>query len=362
MKSNAKKKIRKSSILKRKKEDIGLSPYAVVFRGERKIEQSVIRIMQFNNEQLDEFELNDISKDILNPDLMTWMHVSGIHDVEQLRNLASKYEIPDYILSSVLDPSIRPKYEPFDQGIFITLKLLTGQEKNDFVQIENLSIIIKNNLLISFREDMGQVFDPIRERIRKFNNKIRSSGSDYLAFALIDVVFDNYVYALGNIGEKIEVLDEALTLDLKKEILEMINSYKREISLIRKNILPARDMIQNLLKSDSELLHLHNKVHFRELLNNIHDANELTDSYREILFDQMTIYHTTVSARLNEIMRTLTLFSVIFIPLTFIAGIYGMNFENMPELQLQNGYYLSLALMLIVAVGMLIYFLQKKWF
>ncbi len=362
MKSAEKKKLRKATVLKKKKEDIGLSPYAVVFRGEQKIEKSLIRVMQFNNEQLEEFELVDITPNIIRPDMLNWLHVSGIHDVEQLHKLCASFEIPDYILSSVLDPAIRPKIEMFENGIFITLKLLTGMDRNDFVQLENLSLLLKDNLLISFREDVGQVFDPIRERIRKFNNKIRSAGSDYLSFALIDVVFDNYVYVLGNIGEKIEVLDEALTLDLKKENLEMINAYKREVSFIRKNVLPAREMIQNLLKSDSNLLHAPNKIHFRELHNNIHEAIELTENYREILFDQMNIYHTSVSARLNEIMRTLTLFSVIFIPLTFIAGIYGMNFEYMPELHLRNGYFISLAVMFVVAVGMLIYFLRKKWF
>jgi magnesium transporter len=252
--------------------------------------------------------------------------------------------------------------ELYDDGLFVTLKLLQYNEKTDQVSVENLSLIITDNTLISFREEAGPVFEPVRERIRKYNNKIRNSGSDYLAFALLDVVVDSYIYILGILGEKVETLDEKMTLHPGKELLDEINLLKREVNFLRKSILPAREMILSLAKSDAEFIHDTNRLHFRELQYNINEASDLSDSYREILFDQMSIYHTIVSTKLNDIMRTLTVFSVVFIPLTFIVGVYGTNFDNLPELHWHYGYFIMWGVMLLIAVAMMIYFWRKKWF
>lgn len=364
MKTKQKINLRSTSQFRRKREEIGLSPYAVVFRGEKKTEKAFFKVMQFNNEILDEFELqsaSDLSR-LSVANRFNWLHVSGIHDVDRLRELAAEFKIPDNILSNILDPNIRPKLEYFKGGLLVCIKLMYKKDGQVELINENLSLLVLENTLISFREDIWQVFEPVRERIRKFNNKIRSSGTDYLAFALLDVVLDNYIFVLSNLGEKIEQLDDDMTIDPRKELLDRINVYKREINFMRKSILPAREMILSLNKSDSELLHEENKSHFRELQNNIHEAMELSESFREILFDQMSIYHTIVSTKLNDIMRTLTVFSVIFIPLTFVAGVYGMNFDFMPELHWKYGYFISLAVMLVLAIFMLIYFLRKKWF
>lgn len=354
----------KSKTLRKKKEEIGLSPYALIFRGEQKIENTLINAMDFDPDAVREFEITQASqlKMLRENDSLSWIFVNGIHDTTRLEEIARTYEIPNNILSDILNPSLRPKLEIFDQGIFITLKLMQYQEKTDQVSIENLSLIITRNTLISFREEAGPVFEPVRERIRKYNNKIRTSGSDYLAFALLDVVVDNYIYIMGILGEKIENLDEKMTIDPRKELLEEINIFKREINFLRKSILPAKEMILSLVKSDSDLISDNNRLHFRELQYNINEAAELSDSYREILFDQISIYHTIVSSRLNDIMRTLTIFSVIFIPLTFIAGVYGTNFDFLPELHWQYGYFMMWGVMLLIAVVMLIFFRRRKWF
>jgi magnesium transporter len=353
-----------SRYIEKKKEDIGLSPYALVFRGQKKTQNIILRAMDFNLEDVSETEIKSTDELLaLNKsDKLSWLNIDGLDNVDLMENLAHIYKIDNNILSDVMNPSARPKMQEFDNGIFVTIKMVQYNEKDDLLTVENLSIIIADNILISFQEQPGIVFEPIRERIRRHKNKIRTSGSDYLAFALLDVVVDNYIYIIGLLGEKIENLEEDMTNDPKKEILDDINAFKRELNFLRKNIKPAKEMILNLTKLDSEFIHDENTVHFRELQDNINEASELTDSYREILYDQLSIYHSSMSTKLNEIMRVLTIISVIFIPITFIVGVYGTNFINVPELHWQHGYYIMWAVMLFTTLGMLWFFKRKKWF
>ena len=290
------------------------------------------------------------------------INIDGLDNIDLMENLAHIYKIDNNILSDVMNPSARPKMQEFDKGVFVAVKMVQYNEKEDILTVENLSIIIAGNILISFQEQPGIVFELIRERIRRHKNKIRTSGSDYLAFALLDVVVDNYIYIIRLLGEKIESLEEHMTNDPKKELLDDINAFKRELNFLRKNIKPAKEMILNLTKLDSEFIHDENTVHFRELQDNINEASELTDSYREILYDKLSIYHSSMSTKLNEIMRVLTIISVIFIPITFIVGVYGTNFINVPELHWQHGYYIMWAVMLFTTLGMLWFFKRKKWF
>jgi magnesium transporter len=200
-----------------------------------------------------------------------------------------------------------------------------------------------------------------RERIRKQKKRIRNGGTDYLTFALLDIVIDNYLYVISLLGEKIETLEENLLLNPTKNVIKEINNYKRELNFLRKSIKPAKEMIFSLAKMESEFITESTYVHFKELQDNISQANESSDSYREILSDQLNIYHTTISAKLNDIMKFLTVFSVVFIPLTFIAGIYGTNFDHLPELHFKYSYFIMLGIMFIVAISMLLYFKTKKW-
>ena len=353
-----------SRYIEKKKEDIGLSPYALVFRGQKKTRKILLRAMDFNLEDVTETEIKTTDELLaLNKsDKLSWLNIDGLDNIDLMENLARIYKIDNNILSDVMNPSARPKMQEFDNGIFVTIKMVQYNEEDDLLTVENLSIIIADNILISFQEQPGIVFEPIRERIRRHKNKIRTSGSDYLAFALLDVVVDNYIYIIGLLGEKIESLEEDMTNDPKKEILDDINAFKKELNFLRKNIKPAKEMILNLTKLDSEFIQDENTVHFRELQDNINEASELTDSYREILYDQLSIYHSSMSTKLNEIMRVLTIISVIFIPITFIVGVYGTNFINVPELHWQHGYYIMWVVMLFTTLGMLWFFKRKKWF
>lgn len=366
MKADRKFKIRVKTpgILHKKKEDIGLSPYAVVFRGQQRTEKTVMNVMDFDLDEVREYSITDASEmdAVRKSKNLSWINVNGIHDTEFLKTLAARFDVPNNILSDVLNPSIRSKVEIFDQGILITLKMIRYQDKSEELIINNLSLILTETTLLSFQEESAGVFEPVRERIRKYNNKIRTSGTDYLAFAMLDVVVDHYIYIMGILAEKIENVDDKLTYQPGKELLEEINVYKREINILRKNILPAKEMIFSLMKMDDDLLSPDNRLHYRELQENIKEATELTDTYREILFDQMSIYHTIVSSKLNDIMRTLTIYSVLFIPLTFIVGVYGTNFDFLPEIHWQYGYYAMWAFMILLSILMLFYFKWKKWF
>jgi len=224
------------------------------------------------------------------------------------------------IISDVMNPSLRPKVQEFDNGIFVTIKMLQYNESKNELSVENLSLIIIDHILISFQEQQADAFDPIRERIRKHKNKIRTSGSDYLAFALLDVVVDNYIYIIGLLGDKIENLEERMTNDPNKSLLEEINIFKGEMNFLRKNIKPAKEMILTLAKMETELIHSENRLHYKELQDNINEATELSDSYREILYDQITMYHTMMSTKLNDIMRTLTVFQSFSFPSLLLSA------------------------------------------
>lgn len=239
--------------------------------------------------------------------------------------------------------------------------MLQQDEETNKISVENLSLIITETVLLSFQEKKGDVFEPVRERIRNQRKRIRNSGTDYLAFALLDIVVDNYIYIIGVLGEKIETLEETLLQEPRKSVIDEIYTYKRELNFLRKRITPAKEMILSLSKMESELIDESTHVHFKELLDNIHQATDSSDTYREILSDQLNIYHTTISSKLNDVMKFLTIFSVIFIPLTFIAGIYGTNFEVVPELKYEYSYFIMWGVMIIVAIGMLMYFRKRNW-
>ena len=353
-----------SRYIKKKKEEIGLSPYALVFRGQKKTDKILLRAIDFDLEDVQELEIT-VPEQLLSlkkSKKLTWLNIDGLDNVTLMENLAKVFKIENNVLSDVMNPEARPKVQEIENGIFVTIKILKYNDKTDDLTAENLSLIFTDNTLISFQEQPDLVFEPIRERIRKHKNKIRTAGTDYLAFALLDVVVDNYIYIIGLLGEKIESLEDDMTADPKKELLESINAYKRELNFLRKNIKPAKEMILNLTKIESEYIHEENHIHFKELQDNINEASELSDSYREILYDQLNIYHSSMSTRLNDIMRVLTIISVIFIPITFIVGVYGTNFENLPEIHWRYGYYVMWGIMLLTILGMIWYFKRKKWF
>ena len=350
--------------IKKHKQEIGISPDEFLFRGEKKIDQVMLRIIDFDANNLKEDVIKSVN-DVLKyqeKNSVTWFNIDGLHNTALMEEIADGFHMDKLILAEVMNTQARPRVQEYDNCISLSIKMLQLDEASDKISVENLSLIITKSVLISFQEKKGDVFEPVRERIRKQKRRIRNAGTDYLAFALLDIVIDNYIYIISYLGEKIETLEEDLLLDPKKSFIEEINVYKRELNFLRKSIKPAKEMILALSKMESELINESTDIHFKELQDNINQASDSSDSYREILSDQLNIYHTTISSKLNDIMKFLTIFSVIFIPLTFIAGIYGTNFDFVPELHYEYSYFIMWGVIIIVAIGMLIYFKKRKWF
>ncbi|MDE3741272.1 magnesium/cobalt transporter CorA [Maribacter polysaccharolyticus] len=349
--------------IKKSKLDIGAAPDDLIFRGQRKQEEVLIRVIDFdaNNLREDAVEALHKIKAFQNEKTVTWMNIDGLHNTLILEEIASVFDFDRLVIAEVLNTEARPRIIEFDNCTLITIKMLQQENDTGMIKVENLSLILTKEVLISFQERKGDVFEPVRERIRKQKKRIRNGGTDYLTFALLDIVIDNYLYVVSILGEKIENLEENLLSDPDQQVINEINKYKRELNFLRKNIKPAREMIFALAKLETDFIAESTYLHFKELQDNISQASDVSDSYREILSDQLNIYHTTLSSKLNDVMKFLTVFSVVFIPLTFIAGIYGTNFDNVPELHYKYSYHIMWGVMIVVAIAMLLYFKNKKW-
>ncbi len=349
--------------VKKTKKEIGLSPDDLLFRGKQKMEAIELRVIDFDAQKVQEKRVDTVleASHYQHKTSTTWFNIDGLHEEKIMHEIGKCFGLEQMLLADVMSTNMRPKVQEYENGIFISIKMLQQQHKDDLLKVENLSLVLTKSVLISFQEKKGDVFNPIRERIRNQKKRIRTSGTDYLLFTLLDIVIDNYIYIIGLLGDKIETLEEGLLTNPNQHTIEAINTYKRELNFLRKNIKPAKEMLMGLSKLDNELINDYMAIHLKELLDNINQANETSDSYREILSDQLNIYHTTISTKLNDIMKFLTVFSVVFIPLTFITGLYGTNFDYLPGAKHPYGYHIMWITMLVSATGLLLYFKKKKW-
>lgn len=348
---------------KKKKNEIGRAPDELFFRGDKKLDQMQLRIIDFDAQNFEEVNLSKTKDAIkyLEKNSVTWFNVDGLHNQETMANIAKVFALDNLILADVMDTQARPKVHEYDNCLALSIKMLRQTNTAGTIMVENLSLILTKSVLISFQESDYDIFNPIRERIKNEKRRIRKSGTDYLMYAMLDIVIDHYIYIISNLGDKIEALEVDLLDQPNQNLLEAINTLKKELNFLRKNIKPAKEMILTLSKIDSDFITDEALVHYKELVGNINQAIESTDSYREILSDQLNIYHTTISSKLNDVMKLLTVFSVVFIPLTFIAGIYGTNFDYIPELKYRYSYFIMIGIMVVMAIAMLYYFKKKKW-
>jgi len=350
--------------LKSKKEFIGLSPDSLQFRGEQKIENTFIQVYNYDANNLNEYGIDEVEKlSAQTGEGHSWINIYGLHDTAIMQDVSKVLDIAPIVISEILNTHSRPRVVEYDNCLFVSLKLIRVLDEDDLtVSTENIAFILKDKQLITFQERKGDVFNPVRDRLKNPKKRIRQLGSDYLLFALLDIIIDNYSYVISRFGELIEELDEKVLGNVDNSMLVAINRYKIELIYLHKSIVPCKEMVLNLIKSESEYINEEKEIFFRELQSNIQQAIDSLNNYKEILSNQLSIYHTQVSSRLNEIMRVLTIFSVVFIPLTFIAGIYGTNFQYIPELGYKYAYPLMIGVMVLIAVGMLVYFKRKKWF
>lgn len=350
--------------LKSREESDGKSPGSLIFIGDQKMDSAKVRLIDYDSVSLTEKELKDIHSEshLKNTPTVTWLNISGLHDLEMIQNIGKVFDLHPLVLEDLLNTGQRPKVEEFEGYIFIVLKMVHFDKETQTILNEQLSIILGKNFLLTFQEQPREIFAPIRERIKKQKSRLRKTGTDYLAYALMDTVVDNYIFSIENLGEKIEDLEEDVLNNPDTEVMEKINSFKREINYIRKSIRPAKEAIYRISRLDSELIQEQTLPFLTDLEDLASQAAEAIETYRDLLTDQLNLYNSVIANRMNDIMKVLTIFAAIFIPLTFIAGIYGTNFEYLPELKYKYSYFIFWAVMIAVATALIVYFKRKNWF
>lgn len=349
--------------LKNREATRGRTPGELVFIGERKMDHVAIHVIQYTPEQVREGTWDEMKELRLDRrgDAVTWINVHGLHDSGPVRTLGDVYELHPLVLEAIVDTGQRPKMDEYDDYLFIVAKMMRYNEAAGEVQSEHLSMVVGNNFVLTFQERPGDVFNPVRERIRKKKGRVRTAGADYLAYALLDIIVDNYGFILERLGERIEDIESEILDAPTQEVLGRINSYKRELNFLRKSVRPAREFLIDLTRQDSDLIREDTEPFFKGLLGLASQVVEGVDAYRDMLSDYLNIYNTGAGTRLNETMRVLTMFSAFFIPLTFIVGVYGTNFDNLPELHYRYAYHIMWAVCVVISLVMWRFFRKRDW-
>ncbi len=348
----------------KKTKKAGLSPGTIIFTGKQKKEKIKMEVFDYSPESVAEKQLEKIEESFKYKENknISWINIDGLYDTELIEKIGTYYGIHPLTLEDIVQIDQRAKIEIFDNYIFIVLKMLSFNEEKHIVEGEQIGIVLGENFVISFQEGKdGDVLDSLRERIRGGKGRIRKMGTDYLCYAIIDVIIDNYFVVLEKIGEKIEDYEERMMENPQENIIKEIYELKREILFLRKVITPLRELAMKMEHSESELITEKTDIFLRDLYDHSIQVLETVETYREMVSGLIELYLSSLSNKMNQVMRVLTTMSTIFIPLTFIAGVYGMNFEYMPELKMKYGYFIVIGLMLIIGIGMVRYFKKKKW-
>jgi magnesium transporter len=359
-------KIKKKTINRkvfRRGKKSGMPPGTPVFVGERKRDTIDISIIDYSRQHLEEIQnagLDDCIRLRDSPNI-TWINVNGIHDVNTIQTLADLFGLHPLTTEDISNTHQRPKVEEFDNYILFALKMLSYAEDKNTIENENVSLVLGENYVISFQEREGDVLDPLRQRIHSGKGKIRSEGADYLVYAIMDGVVDEYFVALEKLGDHIEDIDDEILTAPDASHMNELHRLKREIVFLRKAIWPLRENASVIEKSTSPLIGESIRPFLRDLYDHTIQIIDLVETYRDIIGGMHDTFLSSNSNRMNEVMKVLTIIGTIFIPLTFIAGIYGMNFDYMPELKWKWGYFGLLGIMAAIALVMLGIFRKRKW-
>ncbi|MFP4401869.1 MAG: magnesium/cobalt transporter CorA [Candidatus Nanoarchaeia archaeon] len=341
----------------------GLPPGSLVFVGYQKVEHSSISLISYSKHThkiQKNVKVTDLSQ--LSKDEVHWININGIHDTQLVNSVGELFSIHSLTLEDILNTNQRPKIELFEKYYYTTIKMLSYNKKSKSIQVEQISCILIDNYVLLFQETKEDIFEPIRKRIAIPDSRIRSRGADYLLYILLDIIVDQYFEILEHLGNDLEQHEEELLLDNNRDILNNIYQLKREIIFLRRNIWPLREAIAKLEKQEEHIFIQDSTLpYLRDLYDHVIQVIDTIENNRELSSALLELYVSNVNTRLNEVMKTLTIFAAIFIPLTFIVGIYGMNFENMPELTWKYGYYGILGFMGVLVVVLLSFFKYRKW-
>ena len=352
-----------SLFLKKSSRKAGLPPGSVVFVGEKKVEEIRLTIIDYDENQYEEREVKNIEDcfPFKGTPSVSWINIDGVHQVDVIEKLGSHFVLHPLLQEDVVNTHQRPKFDEFDDHLFIVLRMFFFNEEENELEGEQISLIVGSNFVISFQEKQGDVFEQVRERLRNGKGRIRKKGSDYLAYALIDAIVDSYYNILEQLGENIESLQEELVADPQQEDLQIIQHLKRDMLFFRKSVWPLREVIGGLAKSESTLIKGDVLVYVRDVYDHVIQAIDTIETFRDMLSAMQEIYLSSVGNRMNQVMKVLTIIATIFIPMTFLAGIYGMNFKYMPELEWRYAYLVFWLVVVTVFIIMIALFKKKKW-
>ena len=349
-------------MIRRSARKVGQAPGTMIYTGDARDEE--VRVSLFTYDATGAQRREEVGAGealaLLSAARVNWLNVSGLHKPDLIRTVGEHIKLHPLTLEDIVSTGQRPKVEFFDHYIFIVLRMFTLAESGT-VHDEQVSVVLTEDAVFSFQERQGDVFDPVRARIAGNKGRICKSGPDYLAYALLDAVVDSYFLILEGVSERLENLEETLIEDATPDTLKAINTYKREMLFLRKAVWPLREVLSLLMREESPLINAHTLTYLRDVYEHTVQVIDTVETFRDILTGMLDIYLSSLSNRMNEVMKVLTIIATIFIPLTFIAGVYGMNFIYMPELSWRWGYPAVWLLMLAVALSLIVYFRRKRW-
>ena len=350
--------------VKKRSETIGMPPGSLVYVGDKPQKEVTITIENYNEHDFDEFSKTSFRECLLfakETSHVTWIDINGYQQLKDLEYLGECFKLHSLVLEDILNNDQRPKVEDFGDYLFIILKMLRHDEETNQVRAEQISLILGDNYVISLHENDTDIFAPVRQRLKGSSGRIRKAKADYLAYALIDLIVDHYFLVLEQLGEVVEDLEEELVTNPGPDTLNKIYNLKRNTILIRRAVWPLREVVSQIERSDSPLIEENITLYLRDVYDHVAIAMDSIETYRDILSGILDIYLSSISNRLNEVMKVLTIIATIFIPLTFITGVYGMNFRYIPGLDWPWGYYTCLGGMGLIFLTMLWYFKRKGW-
>ncbi|MGD9159821.1 MAG: magnesium/cobalt transporter CorA [Desulfobacteraceae bacterium] len=340
----------------------GLPPGTLIHVGEKKLENVRIKLIDYNEEKIEERKLNTIDECfpyVEKPDI-TWVNIDGLHDIEVVNKVGNQFNLHPLVLEDILNTEQRPKLDDMEEYLFVVAKMIYYNADNDQIKFEQISFVLWKNFVLTFQEDIGDVFDPVRERLRKGKGRIRKMGPDYLMYTLLDALVDSYYDVLEKIGDRVENLEDDLMDSPEPDTLQTIHTMKRELVFLRRSVWPIREIIGSLERGESDLISEKTIIFYRDVYDHTIQVIDTIETCRDIVSGMMDLFLSSVSNRMNEVMKMLTVIATIFIPLTFIAGIYGMNFEFIPELKLHWGYPAVWGVMVVIGILMVLWFKRKK--
>lgn len=341
----------------------GLPPGSLLYTGHRGEEPGSIQVFNYSGEGLEEKELLSPEEtfDYRDDPRTSWINVNGVHNVQVVESICRHYGIHPLTIEDIVSTDQRPKIEESEGYVYVVLKMMDYDIEKASVDIEQVSLLLGKGFVLSFQEREGDTFTPVRDRIRAGKGRIRGKGPDYLLYALIDSVVDNYFVIMERMGDAMAVIEERLLVNASKQSFDAVYNLKREMLAIRRSTWPLREVVYKLEREDIPLIGRETQVFIRDVYDHTIQVIDTVETYRDLLSGMVDLYHSTVSTRTNEVMKVLTIISTVFIPLTFIVGIYGMNFEVMPELQWRYGYLMVWVVMMLIVCGMVWVFRRKSW-